>query len=277
MANKQEATMSPLKKVWPLINERGNMRTNMRPLLRFLTAASLFCSVSLLMMSGHALAQSGPLVQSLLPEGQTLITLTVTERTRVGQDTLSADLRIEIDHRDAAEVQNQINEVMAQALAIARDIDGIDVSTGYYGVYQFNRNPSGNRADEMWRGNQSITLQSRDSATLLELAGRLQAMGFVMNQLSYSLSTERSDEVRDNLMEAALQRAQQKATRAAAALGKTNVDIASVDIDSQSGGYAQPMMMRAVAADASMEMSAPSADAGETEVTLTVRVQAVAQ
>jgi hypothetical protein len=37
------------------------------------------------------------------------------------------------------------------------------------------------------------------------------------------------------------------------------------------------MMMRAVAADAPMEMSAPSADAGETEVTLTVRVQAVAQ
>jgi predicted secreted protein len=50
-----------------------------------------------------------------------------------------------------------------------------------------------------------------------------------------------------------------------------------VDIDSQSGGYAQPMMMRAVTADASMEMAAPSADAGETEVTLTVRVQAVAQ
>jgi predicted secreted protein len=269
MDNKQEAIMSPLNKVYS--------STNIHPLLKFLTATSVFCSVSLLMMSGQALAQSGPLVQSLLPEGQTLITLTVTERTRVGQDTLSADLRIEIDHRDAAEVQNQINEAMAQALAITRDIDGIDVSTGYYGVYQFNRNPSGNRADEMWRGNQSITLQSRDSATLLELAGRLQAMGFLMNQLSYSLSTERADEVRDNLMEAALQRAQQKATRAAAALGKTNVDIASVDIDSQSGGYAQPMMMRAVAADASMEMAAPSADAGETEVTLTVRVQAVAQ
>ena len=122
--------MNPFKKVC----QSTSMRTNVRPLLRFLTATSLFCSLSSLMMSGQALAQSGPLVQSLLPEGQTLITLTVTERTRVGQDTLSADLRIEIDHRDAAEVQNQINEVMAQALAITRDIDGIDVSTGYYGV-----------------------------------------------------------------------------------------------------------------------------------------------
>jgi predicted secreted protein len=254
MDNKQEATMNPFKKVCTSIT-------------------SLVCLVFLLMMSGQALAQSG----AVLAPGQTLINLTVTERTSVGQDMLSADLRIEIDDQDAAEVQNQINVVMAQALAMTRDIDGIDVSTGYYGVYQFNPDPSGNRADEMWRGNQSITLQSRDSAALLELAGRLQAMGFLMNQLSYSLSTERADEVRDNLMEAALQRAQQKATRAAAALGKTKVDITSVDIDSQSGGYAQPMMMRAMAADASMEMAAPSAEAGETEVTLTVRVQAVAQ
>lgn len=232
---------------------------------------SLICCACWLMISAPAWAQS------LLPEGQTLITLTVTERTRVGQDTLSADLRIEIDHQDAAAVQNQINEAMAQALTMTRGIEGIDVSTGSYGVYQFNHHPAGNRADEMWRGSQSMTLQSRDAATLLELAGRLQAMGFLMNQLSYSLSTERADEVRDNLMEAALQRAQQKAARAAAALGKTTVDIAAVDIDSQSDGYAQPMMMRAVAADASTEMAAPSADAGETEVTLTVRVQAVAQ
>lgn len=267
--------MCPLKNECPLKNVHRS--TNKRSLLKFLTATLLICSASLLMMSGQALAQSGSFVQSLLPEGQTLITLTVTERTRVGQDTLSADLRIEIDDRDAAAVQNQINEVMAQALAVTRDVDGIDVSTGYYGVYQYNRNPSGNRADEMWRGSQSISLQSRDPATLLALAGRLQAMGFLMNQLSYSLSTERADEVRDDLMEAALQRAQHKAQRAANAFGKTDVDIASVEIDAQSGGYAQPMMMRAMAADSSMEMAAPAADAGETEVTLTVRVQAVAK
>lgn len=256
---------------------KSHPSTTMRPITKFLTATSLICCTSLLFMTGQVFAQTGSLVPSLLPEGQTLISLTVTERIRVGQDTLSADLRIEVDDRDATVVQNQINRAMADALAITRDVDGIKVSTGYYGVYQYNRNPSGNRADEMWRGNQSITLESRDSALLLELAGRLQGMGFLMNQLSYSLSTERADEVRDSLMETALQRAQQKAERAAKALGKSDVDIASVDIDSQSGAYAQPMMMRAMAADSSMEMAAPSADAGETEVTLTVRVQAVAR
>jgi len=62
----------------------------MRHLMRHLTAVSLFCSMSTgLILASPALAQS-----NLLPEGQTLITLTVTERTRVGQDTLTADLRM---------------------------------------------------------------------------------------------------------------------------------------------------------------------------------------
>lgn len=235
------------------------------------TALSLICSVFLsLVLTTPAFAQA-----NLLPEGQTLVTLTVTERIRVGQDTLSADLRIEADDRDAAAVQNRINQAMTEALALTRGVNAVDVSTGYYGVYQYNRNPSGNRADEVWRGSQSLNLRGQDAAALLQLAGRLQALGFVMNQLSYSLSTERADEVRDSLMEAALGRARQKAERAAAALGKTSVDLATVDIDTQSDGYSPPIMMRAMAADASMEMAAPSAEPGETEVTLTVRVQAV--
>jgi len=49
-----------------------------------------------------------------------------------------------------------------------------------------------------------------------------------------------------------------------------------LDVDAALG-YAQPMMMaRGVAMDA-MEMAAPVAEAGESEVSLTVRVQAVAQ
>jgi len=55
------------------------------------------------------------------------------------------------------------------------------------------------------------------------------------------------------------------------------VDIAVLDVDTAMG-YAQPMMMaRGVAFDAVAEMAAPVAEAGATEVSLTVRVQAVAQ
>jgi predicted secreted protein len=216
-------------------------------------------------------AQSG----TLLPEGQTLITLTVTERTNVAQDLLMANLRIEIENRDQNAVQSGINAAMEQALSRVRAVAGVDVSSGHYGVYQINRQTTAGRPDLVWRGSQGINLQGKDSAALLSLAGELQAMGFLMNQLSYHLSTEQADQVRDSLMEAAIVRAREKAERATRALGKTTFDIASLDVDSSSN-FAPPMMMRSMAAD-SMEMAAPVAEAGETEVTLTIRIQAVAR
>lgn len=214
---------------------------------------------------------------NLLPEGQTLISLSVTEKVRVEQDTLTAVLRIEREERSAQVLQRQINAAMAQALAQSEGIDGVEVSTGYYSVYQYNNAPQGGRTDNLWRGAQSITLTGKDAQSLLELAGAIQEMGFVMNNLSYSLSIERADEVRDGLMERAIARAQANAERAARALGKNKVDIATLNIDAALG-YSQPMMMaRSMAMDASAEKASPVAEAGESEVSLTVRVQAVAK
>jgi predicted secreted protein len=120
-----------------------------------------------------------------------------------------------------------------------------------------------------------VTLEGRNAATLLALAGELQGMGMVMNNLSYRLSSERAEEVRDSLMEIAITKARAKAERAARALGKTQIDVSALSVD---GGYefAPPVMMRAMAMDA-REMAAPVAEAGESEVSLTVNLQAVAR
>lgn len=214
---------------------------------------------------------------NLLPEGQTLITLSVTERVQVQQDTLIATLRIERQNRDAQTLQREINAAMERALEEAEDIASVKVSTGYYAVYQNNFGPQGGRQDLIWQGSQSITLEGKDAQSLLELAGEIQGMGFVMNNLTYTLSTERADEVRDGLMESAIARAQANAERAARALGKTDVDIATLDIDSALG-YSQPQMMaRGLAMDSMAEKASPVAEAGESEVSLTLRVQAVAK
>lgn len=214
---------------------------------------------------------------SLLPEGQTLITLSVTERVSVQQDMLTATLRIERQNRNAETLQREINAAMEQALAAAQGVNSVKVSTGYYGVYQINQSTQGGRPDNVWQGSQSISLEGRDAQPLLELAGKIQGMGFVMNNLRYSLSSERADEVRDGLMETAIARARANAERAGQALGKTQVEIAVLDVDSALG-YSQPLIMaRAMAMDAMAEKASPVAEAGESEVSLTVRVQAVAQ
>lgn len=214
---------------------------------------------------------------NLLPEGQTLISLSVTERVKVEQDTLIATLRIERENRNAQTLQREINAAMEEALDETEGQDTVKVSTGYYSVYQMNQSSQGGRPDLIWRGAQSITLESQDAQRLLELAGEIQGMGFVMSDLSYTLSTERADEVRDGLMESAIARARANAERAAQAMGKTQVDIATLDIDAALG-YSQPLMMaRGLAMDAMAEKASPVAEAGESEVSLTVRIQAVAQ
>ena len=213
---------------------------------------------------------------NLLPEGQTLITLAVTERVSVEQDTLIATLRIERQNRNAQTLQREINAAMEQALNESETVTSVKVSTGYYSVYQTNTAPQGGRPDQVWQGSQSITLEGKDAQSLLELAGEIQGMGFVMNNLSYTLSTERADEVRDGLMESAISRARANAERAAAAMGKTEVDIATLDIDAALG-YSQPVMMARGMAMDSMEKASPVAEAGESEVSLTVRIQAVAK
>ncbi len=228
--------------------------------------------ITIFALSGTAFAQN----INLLPEGQTLITLSVTERVKVQQDVLIASLRIEVDDRDAQVVQNRINNGMEEALRIAREVSEVKVATGYYSVYQYNNQPQGGRADNIWRGTQSLTLESQDADALLELAGRLQGMGLLMDQLTYQLSQEKSDEVRDTMLESAISRATANAERAGRAMGKTDIDIAVLDVDSPMN-YGSPVMMRDARASLSLEMSAPSAEAGETEVTLTVRIQAVAK
>tara|TARA_R100001377_G_C3192807_1_gene111312 strand:- start:878 stop:1594 length:717 start_codon:yes stop_codon:yes gene_type:complete len=213
---------------------------------------------------------------NLLPEGQTLITLSVTERVSVEQDTLIATLRIERQNRNAQTLQREINAAMEEALNESGPVASVKVSTGYYSVYQSNAAPQGGRPDQIWQGAQSITLEGKDAQSLLELAGEIQGMGFVMNNLSYTLSTERADEVRDGLMESAISRARANAERAAHAMGKTEVDIATLDIDAALG-YSQPVMMARGMAMDSMEKASPVAEAGESEVSLTVRIQAVAK
>ncbi|MDP1931112.1 MAG: SIMPL domain-containing protein [Gammaproteobacteria bacterium] len=229
--------------------------------------------VSTMMLPVAALAQD----INLLPEGQTLITLSVTERISVEQDTLIATLRIEREDGNAQVLQRQINAAMEEALNEAEGVSEVKTSTGYYSVYQYNTQPQGGRVATVWRGSQSITLEGQDAQKVLELAGEIQGMGFVMSDLSYTLSTSKADEVRDGLMESAISRARANAERAARALGKSDVDIATLDVDAALG-YAQPMFMaRGVAMDAMAEKAAPVAEAGESEVSLTVRVQAVAK
>lgn len=231
--------------------------------------------VSLLLLSPAAIhaQQGGP---GLLPEGQTLISLSVTERRDVVPDRLVATLRVEQDDRDPEALQQHINSMVEQALEHIGEPEDITVSTGRYVVYQYQRQPQGGRSDMVWRGSQSVSLQTDEAYERVhELAGELQGMGFVMNQLNWELSSQRADETRDALLEAAIGKAREQAQRAGQALERGDVEIAEVTVEN--GGGFSPMMMRSTGSMDMAESSAPSSRPGETEVTLTISVRAVAR
>ncbi len=213
---------------------------------------------------------------------ETILNISATERIQVPQDLLQASLRIEKDNADAKAVQAEINALMAKAVDSAKLVPTVKVSTGQYYVYQYDPNPqpeplkAGQKPALKWRGTQTLELQSTTADDLLKLVGTLQDSGLVMGNLSYTLSPEKADEAKDSLMEAALAKVKARAERAATAMGKNRTELIEVSVDASDNPIHPPMMMRAMAMDGAMEKSAtPTAEAGETEITLTVSARAL--
>ena len=208
-----------------------------------------------------------------LPDGQAILNISATERMEIEQDLLVATLSYVVLDRDPRTLQNEINTVMAAALKAAKKVESIKVNTGAYQVYE-QHDPR--TKEKKWRGSQSLTLKSKKAEDLLELTGKLQDMRLTMNGLSYMLAPETAVIIQDNLMEAALKQLQDRANRAAKAMGKSAAELR--DINVQSGGmpYPQPQYARGMAmAESDMAMATPVASAGETTITLTVSARAI--
>lgn len=247
--------------------------------------ASLFLAMSLIALPAAAFPARADL--NLPPAGTTIINFSATEKRTMPQDLLIASLRIEAeDKNNAAAVQKQINEAMKKALDLARTETEFKVSTGSYSVYKYdhpvvvNRTTGEQKSDPVWKGSQTIEIQSKDAARLLDIVGKIQAEGFAMNNLAYTLSPEVVEQVRDELMVEALKKLSAKARVVAETLGKNKVDLVDVNVDTGSPVIPmyKTMMARgemAMAADASMP--APVAEAGETDVSLTVSARALIQ
>lgn len=236
--------------------------------MRFLLALTLMLTLSV-----PASAQVEDPILSM-PDGQVILNISATERREVEQDLLIANLSYVAVNKDARELQNEINKTMAGALDTAKKVSEVKVNTGSYQVYE-QRDPR--TKEKKWRGQQSMTLKSKDAEKLLKLVGKLQDMKLNMNGLSYTLSPETAVETQDSLMEDALKQLQTRANRAAKALGKSSAELRDVNVNG--GGvphhpvaYARGGMM---AMESDMAMAAPVAASGESTINLTVNARVI--
>ncbi len=216
--------------------------------------------------------------------GGAVVTLTASDQKKVEQDLLVASLRIEINHQDSRKVQAEINKAMKKAVDLLKSDPEIKVSTGNYYVYSYDPNPSPTplsvaeqKKRLVWRGSQTVDIQSKESQKILDSVAQIQDMGFVMNGLNYVLSTELAEAERDELMVGALKKIQKKADLIAKTLGKSGYEITEVTVDGAYMPQPEPRMMM----KSSMEMdggqlaAAPVAAPGETEVTLSVSARVI--
>lgn len=218
----------------------------------------------------------------------TVVNLSAEARRTVAQDRVQGTLNIEATGKTAVAVQESINAKMQAAKAMYGAVRGVKVSTGGYNVYKQTPithdpktgqplTPAEVEAKSYWQGSQQLLLDSGDKEAMLALVGKLQGKGFAVQGLSFYLSREASDALRDDLMDEALGTIKARAERLAKGLGLSKVRYARVDLNG--GGYIPPMpmargaMMMAKAEMASDAMTAPVAQSGESEVVVSVGVE----
>jgi uncharacterized protein len=197
----------------------------------------------------------------------TTLTLSETATVMAPPDELAAVLRAEATASTAAEAQRVVNAAMADALARAKETNGVTASTGGYSVYR-----DASAKPERWQASQTIALRGTDGAALLTLAGALQQKGLAMGDLHWQLSDAAERKAESEATRRAIGALRARVDEAAGLLGLTFVRFDKVSLDAP---HPVRPMMRMMAAAAPAAPTPPSATAEDIPVSSTVGADAV--
>jgi predicted secreted protein len=236
--------------------------------MRLLLLITLLLSIPLMADAAIWTPKAAPDAPPVMVEGKTMVSLSDSEQVQVTQDRISSTLSINHEGKDPASVQEFINQKMREAVKKAENTNGVKVSTGSYQVYR-STDPNTGRPSTRWQGSQSLTLDSAGAEALLKLTGDIQQMGFATSDLSYYLSREKTESLRDELISRALETIRSRANAIGKQLGLGKIQFAQITFDNP-GNPPMPKMMRAMAAEAVDTSTPPVAKAGESTVAVTV-------
>lgn len=192
------------------------------------------------------------------------VSLRAEVQQAVSHDTLTVRMFVEEQSKDAGELAQRITRRLNESLAKARQVDGIDVSSGNRRsepVYDENReNIIG------WRERGEIVLESTDFAALSTLTGELMD-DLSLADMQFSLSPAARSATENELMREAIAAFRARADIAATSLGGAGYRIVNLNLDSQ---FMQPMAYRGakLASMADSESASPSVEGGQADVKL---------
>ena len=181
----------------------------------------------------------------------------------VSNDTMHVSLSTYAEHREPAALARQINKDMEWALAKAKQVKGVKISTGSYQTWPITNN----KVTTGWRGQQSLELESKDTESLAKLAGDLQQQ-LQIKSMNFTVSDEKRMAVENRLIGLALDAFKERARIVGDNLKANSYRL--VDINIGTSGQAPPVMYKARMAMAMEASDAVSVEGGGTDVRVTV-------
>ncbi|MBQ0723833.1 MAG: SIMPL domain-containing protein [Cycloclasticus sp.] len=159
------------------------------------------------------------------PDG--LVNLQSNVSITLETDTTIAVMAVEAEHKQPAQLAEQINTTMAWALDAAKKFKSIDVKGGQYSAHQmYDKN-----VVRSWRGSQQLVLESKNSVELGQLIGLLQTK-LLLKSLRYIVSNEKRKKVKTGLIQQAIEQFKQQARVITKSLDHTQYAIHQINIDS---------------------------------------------
>ena len=196
-----------------------------------------------------------------------VVSLQAEANRTVANDEMHVRLYLEKSHKQPALLATEVNQLINQALATARQYPSVKVETGSQSTSPIY--DDSNRKLKEWRTNAQIYLQSTDFKATAQLIAALQ-QHFQTDSVSFSVSQAKRSQVENDLMVEASKNFQQRAKTLAQAWNKSSYQMVSINVDNSSytDHMAGSAMASAVEKTASYEIPQQHIEAGDSQLTV---------
>ena len=181
----------------------------------------------------------------------------------VSNDTMHVTLGTHAEERDPASLARKINEDMEWALAKAKQVKGVKVSTGSYQTWPITNK----KVTTGWRGQQNLELESKDTGSLARLAGELQDR-LQIKSMKFTVSDDKRMAVENRLIEAALNAFKDRARIVGDNLKANGYRVVEINIGTS--GQAPPVRHMPRMAMAMEANNTVAVEGGESDIQVTV-------
>lgn len=195
------------------------------------------------------------------------IDLSVESSRPAANDLQRAVVFFEATDANLNTLNRRVNQSINQGLAIAKGSPAVKVRSGNSSTWpNYTRNT---QKIESWRARSELVLESKDSAALSDLLGKLQGE-LALGQISFTPSPETRRKAEDEAIVDAIAAFKARADLAANALGR-KYRIRQFAINTNQNFRPTPVPMgRAVAMSVASDATPPSIESGETQISVTV-------